>query len=168
MMPLAFRIQPWWPLVALLASLAMLAGAHAFQSFGGLDPCPLCLKQRDVYWGAAGIGAAGFLVARVWPRITLQRAVAALLGLAFLTGAIVALYHVAVEQHWLVARCDLAEPGAIRAFSLEQKLETPRCDQIAWSLLGVSLAGYNALASAFLATASFLVAFAPAPLAEEA
>ena len=34
----------------MLASAAMLATAHAFQTFGHLAPCTLCLKQREVYW----------------------------------------------------------------------------------------------------------------------
>jgi disulfide bond formation protein DsbB len=167
---LAFRMQPSWPLLALLASLAMLAAAHAFERFGGLAPCALCLKQRDVYWGAAAIGAAGFFAARYWPRITLRRAIAALLGLAFLSGAIVAFYHVGVEQHWpgFVARCDAVRPSDIRAFSLDQPLAAPKCDEIAWSLFGVSMAGYNTLVSLLLAAASFCVAFAPAPQTEEA
>lgn len=42
----------WWTAFALAASLAMLGAAHAFERFGGLAPCNLCLKQREVYWGA--------------------------------------------------------------------------------------------------------------------
>jgi len=43
-----------WPWVALLASAALVAIAHAFQTFGHLSPCELCLKQRDLYWAAMG------------------------------------------------------------------------------------------------------------------
>ena len=44
-----------WRLCALLASAAMLATAHAFETFGGLAPCQLCLRQREVYWAAAAV-----------------------------------------------------------------------------------------------------------------
>ena len=162
------RLQPWWPLAALFAALAALAAAHALQRFGGLAPCPLCLKQRDVYWGVVAIAAIGLGVVRFWPGVTLRRAVAALLGLGFLTGAIVASYHVAVEQHWVTPQCDAVDLGAIRSFSVDGTFTTPNCDQIAWQFLGVSLAGYNLLASLALAALSFIVAFAPAPPAEEA
>ena len=47
-----------WRFFALLASATMLAAAHAFQTFGGLAPCELCLKQRAVYWVAGAIAAA--------------------------------------------------------------------------------------------------------------
>eukprot|EP01035_Chromulina_nebulosa_P002989 gene2989-4080_t len=45
-----------WPLVAALSSALMLAIAHAFETFGGLAPCTLCLKAREVYWVALAIG----------------------------------------------------------------------------------------------------------------
>ena len=37
-----------WRLTALVASLAMLAIAHAFETFGGLAPSALCLRAREV------------------------------------------------------------------------------------------------------------------------
>ena len=54
-----------WRLTALVASLAMLATAHAFETFGGLAPCALCLRAREVYWVAAGLALAGMLVTRM-------------------------------------------------------------------------------------------------------
>ena len=55
-MPTILRpILDRWRFFALLASAAMLATAHAFQTFGSLAPCELCLKQRTVYWVAAAI-----------------------------------------------------------------------------------------------------------------
>ncbi|MGE0829166.1 MAG: disulfide bond formation protein B [Hyphomonadaceae bacterium] len=164
---LAILLQPLWPLVALVASLAMLAAAHSFERFGGLNPCALCLKQRDVYWGAAAIAALGFAAIRFWPRVTLQRAAAALLGLAFLTGSIVALYHVGVEQGLVNATCDVVDPSRIRAFDVNATFQAPNCDEIAWSMFGISMAGYNAMISLALATMSFLIAFAPAQAAQE-
>ena len=50
----------WWTAFALAASLAMLGAAHAFERFGGLEPCNLCLKQREVYWGAVVVAVLGF------------------------------------------------------------------------------------------------------------
>ena len=51
-----------WPAAALLASAAMLAVAHAFETFGGLEPCHLCLQQRTAYWIAGGVAFAGLAV----------------------------------------------------------------------------------------------------------
>jgi len=47
----------WWTAFALAASLGMLGAAHAFERFGGLAPCNLCLKQREAYWAAVAVAA---------------------------------------------------------------------------------------------------------------
>ena len=59
----------WWTAFALAASLAMLGAAHAFERFGGLAPCNLCLKQREVFWGAVAIS----LVATIWTVVSQAR-----------------------------------------------------------------------------------------------
>jgi disulfide bond formation protein DsbB len=89
------------------------------------------------------------------------RGVAALImagcGLAFLTGAGIAAYHVGVEQHWWVGStaCTGVVAGtATTAEELRRLLEAApvvRCDDIAWSMFGISMAGYNVLASLALA-----------------
>lgn len=145
----------------------MLAVAHAAERLGGLNPCALCLTQREVYWGAAAVALAGGVVVSLWPRVTLRRAVAVLLGLAFLSGALVAAYHVGVEQGWFIAQCDRADLSDIRVFDPNATFQAPNCDEVQWALFGVSMAGYNVLASLALAAASFLVAFASAPAQEE-
>ncbi len=43
-------IAEQWPALALAACAIMLGVAHAFETFGKLAPCLLCLKQREVYW----------------------------------------------------------------------------------------------------------------------
>ena len=49
----AYRLLTrWWTAFALVISLAMLGFAHASERFAGLSPCNLCLKQREVFWGA--------------------------------------------------------------------------------------------------------------------
>jgi disulfide bond formation protein DsbB len=73
-----------------------------------------------------------------------------------------AAYHVAVEQHWVVAQCDARiDPNDIRPMDFGETFTAVRCDEIAWSLFGVSMAGYNAIISLLLALASFAVALAP-------
>ena len=64
--PLSLRTA--WPVLAALASAAMLAAAHAFETFGGYAPCMLCLRQREVYW-AAYEGAPGGLTVLAGPDI---------------------------------------------------------------------------------------------------
>src|SRR3990167_9696153 len=86
-----------WPLVAALASALMLAIAHAFETFGGLAPCTLCLRAREVYWVAAGVALAGMLVVRMRDGARFRTAFNALLGLIFAVGLGVAVYHAGAE-----------------------------------------------------------------------
>jgi disulfide bond formation protein DsbB len=146
-------------LLALLGSGALLAGAHAFESFGGLQPCALCLDQRHWHWAVVGVALAGFIVVRRWPN--LSRWMAALVGLVLLGAAGMGAYHFAVEQHWVVAQCDAIDPNDIRPLDFEASFDAPSCDQIAWSMFGVSMAGYNALISLLLALTSFAIALLP-------
>jgi disulfide bond formation protein DsbB len=160
MQSLADRLRPTWPLLAMLASGALLAGAHAFQYFGGLQPCPLCMDQRYWHWAVVGVSLLALILVR-W-RPGLARWAALVIGLVLLGSAAMGAYHVAVEQHWVIAQCDarIAE-GEIRVFSVDDDLVVPRCDEIAWSWLGVSMAGYNALISLALALMSFVIAALP-------
>lgn len=160
MLALASRLRPWWPFFTLLASVALLAGAHAFERFGGLAPCPLCLDQRRWHWGVVAVSIALIALLRVRPG--LARPAAAIVGLVLLGSAGMAAYHVAVEQHWVIAQCDARiDPNDIRPMEFGDRIEAPKCDEIAWSMFGVSMAGYNGLISLLMALASFAVALLP-------
>jgi disulfide bond formation protein DsbB len=155
------RLRPIWPLVTLGFSGAMLAGAiFYFQNRLGLAPCPLCLDQRNWHWGVLAVSAAAFIVMRFRPG--LSRWMLLLIGLVLLGSAAMGAYHVAVEQHWVVAQCDARiDPNDIRPLDFGETFEAPKCDEIAWSLWGVSMAGWNAIASLIMALLSFAVALAP-------
>jgi disulfide bond formation protein DsbB len=135
------------PSVVLVASLASLAIAFASQYWGGLQPCVLCWYQRYPYMATAVLGIVGIALAgrRGW-----LRAVLLLAALAFFIDAGIAAYHVGVEQHWWQGT---AECGSTLDLNLspeelaKQLLNQPvvRCDEVAWSLFGISMAGYNFL-----------------------
>jgi disulfide bond formation protein DsbB len=143
-----------------LASAAILGTALASQYWGGLWPCPLCLVQRYPYAGAIVIAglAAALPIPEAWRRGALW-----LLALGFVGGAGIAAYHVGVEQGWI--RVPEACAGATNAAKSVAELmallpdkPAPRCDEIPWSLLGISMAGYNAIASIGLAGIAGLAA----------
>src|SRR5579875_229915 len=129
-----------FPVFVLLASGAVLGAALAAQYWGGLLPCELCLYERWP-WEAAIVIAVAATMAGSRPALPW---VAALLALAF--------YHVGVEEHWFAgpAACTAPATAAATVAALEAQLlhqQPVRCDQPAWSLFGVSLAGWNLLAS---------------------
>ncbi len=135
-------------LLATLGSAALLLGAYGFQHIGGLAPCKLCLWQR---WPHAAAILIGGLV------LLSGRAQLAWLGaLAALSTAAVGAYHVGVEQNWWEGptSCTSSGIGGLSTDALmEQILSAPlvRCDDIAWQLAGISMAGWNAILSLALA-----------------
>ena len=142
----------------------MLAIAHAFQTFGHLSPCELCLKQREGYWIAMGIAGAG-LVWRQFPRpFDPTRLIAILLALAFLAETALAVYHAGVEwKFWPgPASCSggatRVDPAELERLLSGAKLAVPQCDKPAWVFLGLSMAGWNALAAAALSLGSIAAA----------
>ena len=149
------------PALIVAAGLGALAAALASQYWGGLQPCVLCMYQRYAYLGAAAFGLFGLIAG---PRIGARRAAVTLAGVAFLTGAAIAAFHVGVEQHWWrgTSGCHAPafDPNASIADLRAQMLETRfvPCDEVPWSLFGVSMAGYNVLASLGLALASLWAA----------
>jgi disulfide bond formation protein DsbB len=139
------------PLLLLLASAAVVGGALLFQYVGGIQPCELCLYQRWPYYGVILLALLALVAGD--RRATLALLVVA--ALAFLAGAALAFYHVGVEQHWFAgpsACSGTPITGGSVADLKAQLLARPpvRCDEVAWSLFGISLAGWNLLASIVL------------------
>jgi disulfide bond formation protein DsbB len=146
----------------------MLAGAHLFQAFG-YRPCSLCLRQREVYWAAIAIGAAGLALPYVWKSPFVPRAICALLGGAFLVSAAVATYHAGVEwKFWPgPTTCTNVSHSALSAEDIAAALSgvvrAVPCDEAAWRdpVVKLSMAGWNALVSLALTALSFLAAATP-------
>ena len=137
------------PLATLALSLATLAGAYGSQHWGGLRPCVLCLYQRWPWWIAAGLAVMALALVR---HRGARAGLLALAGVTLLAGGGIAVYHVGVEQHWWAGTASCGATGAVPATLAELKrqiLSAPvvRCDEMAWSLLGLSMAGYNAMLS---------------------
>ena len=134
---------------------AALAVALLSQYWGGLAPCLLCLWQRWALWAAVALGVCG-IAATLFGHRRLAGAVTLLAGVAALSSAGIAFFHVGVEQHWWTGTsgcgASLIEPG-LTAEELRARIEAApmvRCDQVSWSLFGLSMAAYNLLYSAML------------------
>jgi len=143
MSAIAFRPAFW----ALFVSSALLLGALGFQFIGGLAPCPMCIWQRYVHLAVIGLA----LIALKLPPMP-QRLVTLLTVAALLVSAGLALFHVGVEWKWWAGPSSCSGGSLLGLDPKEaarRMMETPlvRCDEIAWSLLGISMAGYNFLIS---------------------
>jgi disulfide bond formation protein DsbB len=148
-------------LIIAAVSIAVLAAVWIFQGLG-YPPCELCLTQRYAFYAAAPLALLAALVAsRRAPGAA--RALFALLAAAFLANAALAAYHVGVEYHWWAGptACTGGLTGSIDVNDLVKALNSEkvvRCDEVQLRIAGLSLAGWNVLASAALAGYSALAA----------
>jgi disulfide bond formation protein DsbB len=132
----------------LVASAIVLGTALLSQYWGGVAPCELCLVQR---WPWAAAIVISLVVVLVGERAGLAW-VALLFGLVFAISVVLAFYHVGVERHWFAGptACTASEGGAMTVEQMKQQIlgtAPVLCDRPAWTLFGVSLAGWNLLAS---------------------
>jgi disulfide bond formation protein DsbB len=144
------------PMAICCVSLAALGAAFLAQYWGGLVPCELCLAQRWPYVVTAVIGLAGaFLNLNDRQRAGLV----GLAGLVFLVGAGIAIYHAGFEYGWWngPTACT-AEGGTPKTLDELRRMLAAQpfvaCNQPAWTFYGISMAGFNALASLVFAAAS--------------
>lgn len=148
-------------LVAALSSGALLLAAHLFEWFGGLSPCPLCLDQRQAHWAALGMSVAGLGASMLLRARLVASAAVGATALIFLASTGLALYHTGVEnKYWPGPPTCSGGAGAIPATTdLGDALDRPAppvsCTDAAWRFAGVSMAGYNMLASAALFALTF-------------
>lgn|SRR6185312_3911598 len=144
------------PLIVLVLSAAIVGTALLTQYWGRLVPCELCLYERWPYYAVIALAALAVVVGRR----DASRAALMLAALIFAVSAALAFYHVGVEQHWFAGptACTAAPLGKGSIADLrKQLLATPvvRCDEVQWSVAGVSLAGLNLIASLVMIAVSW-------------
>ena len=130
-------------ILALVVPLALLGGALFSQYVGGLHPCEMCIWQRWPHGVAIVMAALAFLFPAGNRNARLLTAVAAI---AIAVSGAIGVFHAGVElKYWEgLTRCST---GA--AMSLDELMKAPlvRCDQVQFSFLGISMAGWNAILS---------------------
>lgn len=142
------RLRPaLWLLLALATTV--LGAAYVFQYGFGYTPCPLCLYQRLPWWLSLGLSAVALAVSgrcrsgAAWGL--------ALIGGVLTIGAALAIWHAGIE--WALWPGPTACSGGSGATDVETlrrailSASVTRCDEAPWALFGLSMAGYNALAS---------------------
>jgi disulfide bond formation protein DsbB len=144
--------------LALISILILSAGALALAFIAefafGIAGCTLCIYQRVPY-GVASAVATIAILARASPSTT--RLLCTACAVLFAFGCGVAAYHVGVQQGWWteVGVCEASQPKAMTMADLHSALSRgsgrPACNEVDFSLFGLSLAAMNFIYSAGLA-----------------
>ncbi len=142
-------------LVTAFVPAAMLGFAYFSEYVQGLMPCILCLYQRPPHFVASAAGLLALVFLMRQPGIA--RAMLMLAFCALVIGAVIAGFHAGVEwKFWPgLAQCGgTIQPLPASPAELEAGLKTAKivsCETPAWVFMGLSMAAWNALASAALA-----------------
>ncbi|MCU0832173.1 MAG: disulfide bond formation protein B [Rhizobiaceae bacterium] len=155
--------------MAALASLVLLVAAIglalAFEHVGGYVPCALCLEQRTPYYAAIPVLALALaLNARVSPPWLVRAGFA--IGAAIMAyGMALGMYHAGFEWGFWPGPQDCAIVSGGAAVSAGDLLgaidsmKAPACDQAALRVLGLSFAGWNAVAALMASALAGFAAF---------
>jgi len=143
-------------MIVLVAAIAVIGAVLVSQYWGGLQPCELCLMERWPYYVAIAIA----FLALAFPAIGWSRTALLLLAVVFVVSAGLGFYHVGVEYHWFRGPTACTNNGDVPQTleQLKQMLahtQVVMCDQVQWSLGGISLAGWNFIASSLIAAFAF-------------
>jgi len=143
--------------IMLGASVFALAYALTAQYAFGYEPCLLCQYQRIPYWTVVGV----CLIELCVPGLD-RKGAAWIIAAIFACGAALAFYHVGVERHWWQAGACAAQAPV--SFNFDDFRTAPlkpilkSCDDVDWTLFGLSMATYNVAVSLILACVSALAA----------
>lgn len=130
-------------LIALFLPLSLLGGALGSQYVGGLAPCEMCYWQRWPHGAAILLAAFAFTAPASSRR---SRAATLFAAVAIAVSGAIGAYHAGVEAGLFEGMTACTATGAV---SLQDIMNAPlvRCDQVQWSLMGISMAGWNAILS---------------------
>lgn len=137
-------------IIILLFSIVTLLIVFIAELIFGLDPCILCKYQRIPYFSIIL-----FSCLSLFSKTADRQGVLKFIGYIFLAGSFLAFYHNGVEQHWWNAATGCGDTNQIfsnfEEFQNLLKIKMPkRCDEINWTLFGLSMTVYNMLLSFIL------------------
>lgn len=150
--------------LALLLALGAIGSAWSFQLIGGYIPCALCLEQREPYYFGIPILALALIVAVSKPQLWVSRLLFLAFAIVIAYGFYLAVYHAGAEwELWLgPSDCGGNPVVSTDTSSLLAQLETVKiisCTEAAARFLGLSFAGWNAVATLILTLLGLVAAF---------
>lgn len=147
-----------WLILAFALSASLLAGALFFEHRLGYQPCQMCYWQRDAHKAVMIVSAVGLAFRLLTKNRKYDRVIMLFAGVAFAVSFAIAFWHMGVEYKWWDGPKSCAAPTGPSTINpndifdaLNGKTKMPLCNEAPWHLLGISMAGYNALISGLAA-----------------
>ena len=139
-----------WNYLLILISIIAILSALIAEYFYGLQPCELCLKQRHPYYLIIIITPLIFIIP-----YTYKIMIYILVQLATIYGLYYSLWHVGVENKLLTGPtgCSASLSISSNTADLKQQIlnkQVISCDEVIWSLFGISAASFNTIVLLFI------------------
>ena len=159
------RKDPALAAAAIVAAIGLLTicGFFFFQYVMKLPPCPICLEERNAYYVSVPLAALLMLGASYGASRKVLLLGFLVIAAVMLWNTGLAAYHAGIEWKFWPGPQDCS--GAVVQLNsgslLDQMNRTRviRCDEAAWRLFGISLAGYNAIIAAALTLFALRMAY---------
>ena len=141
------------PAVCLISSSLMLIFAYSLEHLSGLVPCEMCLWQRWPLFLVVFFSILSILVFKKYSNLFILFA-----GSSFLISSFLGIWHSGYEMGYLPGPTSCSNNNISLQSNFEEILNQSMvsCQDILWSFLGISLAGWNAIISLLLATFCFI------------
>lgn len=156
------RSSAFYAGLATLGMAATVGSALAFEYLGGYLPCHLCLIERDPYYYGIPLGIIAVVTSALGLPAWIARILLIIIGIMMLVGLGIGIYHSGVEWGFWAGPSSCTSPAGAATTNAGDLLSSlnsvhgPQCDQAALRILGLSLAGWNAVASLVLAVIAFI------------
>ena len=139
-----------WYFILLLISLFSISSALIAEYFYELQPCELCLKQRHPYYLFILLVLTIFFIPSIFKFF-----ISILIQLATIYGIFYSLWHVGVENQLLEgpSGCSTGLEVSSNVLDLKEQILSKQvisCDEVIWSLFGISAASINTLVLLFI------------------
>ena len=125
----------------------MLLSAFYLEYFHGALPCELCITQR---WFHGVIIAYSFIIVLIINKTMISNKLLILIGaILWLSSSLAGLYHFGIEMNFWTGPDGCSSNIDFSKDTLTYLLEKSpiKCDEVMFEIFGLSLAGWNALAS---------------------
>ena len=136
--------------ISFLISSLMLISAFYLEYVYGALPCDLCITQR---WFHGSIIAYSLIIIFIINKTSISKKLALLGGvILWLSSSLAGLYHFGIEMNFWTGPDGCSSNIDFSRDTLTYLLnKSPiRCDEVMFEIFGLSLAGWNALASFFI------------------
>ena len=147
--------------VVLATAVFMIVGALFFEHVLGYQPCELCYLQRKPWYALIPIGFALVLFASKDERTLLKAGLALALVLLVVSAGLGA-WHAGIEWKWWKGPASCTASGMDFSVALpDLSKRVVLCDEAPLRILGLSLAGWNAVISLVVALVTLRGLLAP-------